>query len=141
MTMIPTGHRAKIPHTLSYPLGAKAISEALEGVPQFDELTVDFRFSNQLARLHGTATPYRVIQAQFSGPLRSFSASTIMHEKTHRFPRWTIRIDAVPRPLRHMIQGKLLVEALPLIRSWLVSNAQPTEREGWQVLSFSFDEL
>jgi len=58
--IIPTQHKSKIPHTLSYPIGAKAISEALWGVPQFPELTVHFSFWNRLARHHETATPYCV---------------------------------------------------------------------------------
>ena len=94
--MIPTRYKDKIPHTLSYPVGAKVISEALTGVPQFAELTVAFRFWNQLARHHGTATPYRVVEAQFSGPHRHFSSSKQM-EGFH-CPRWTISVDAVPRP-------------------------------------------
>jgi hypothetical protein len=48
--IIPTAIRSKIPHTLSYPVGAKIISEALVGVPQFSDLTVEFWFWNQLAR-------------------------------------------------------------------------------------------
>ena len=40
--MIPTGFKSSIPKNLSYPLGAKAISEALEGVPQMGSLVVDF---------------------------------------------------------------------------------------------------
>jgi hypothetical protein len=38
--IIPTRRKSKIPHTHSYPVGAKTISEALFGVPQFDDLTV-----------------------------------------------------------------------------------------------------
>src|SRR5215510_5689712 len=97
--IIPTRHKSKIPHTLSYPVGAKIISNALIGVPQFSDLTIEFWFCNKLARHHGTATPYRVIQARFSGPLRSFSASKRMEEQNYYRPRWTISVDAVPRSL------------------------------------------
>src|SRR5258707_6825028 len=104
--IIPTGYKSKIPHTLSYPVGAKAISEALIGVPQFSDLTVEFWFWNQLARHHGTATPYRVIQAQFSGPRRFFSGSKRIEEQRFYRPTWKVSVDAVPRSLRHLIQSK-----------------------------------
>ncbi|HEX3742882.1 MAG TPA: hypothetical protein VHW09_03095 [Bryobacteraceae bacterium] len=38
--LIPTGNRVKLPQALSYPLGAKAISEALEAAPQTGSLRV-----------------------------------------------------------------------------------------------------
>jgi len=139
--IIPTRHKSKIPQTLSYPIGAKAISEALIGVPQFDDLTVEFWFWKQFARHHGTATPYRVMEVQFSGPVRFLSASKNIEDSNYNRPRWTIIVDAVPRPLRHLIQGKLTTDALPLIGSWLRSNAHSMEREGGHRLVFSFDEL
>ena len=44
--IIPTRHRKdKVPKTHTYPLGAKMISEVLAGVPQFDQLTIDFGMS------------------------------------------------------------------------------------------------
>jgi hypothetical protein len=138
--IIPTRYKSKIPHTLSYPVGAKAISEALRDAPQFSELTVCFSFWNQLARHHGTAAPYRVIDALYSGPIRFFSASRTIEEQSHD-PRWTITVHAVPRALRHEIQAKIIAEALPAIRSWLVSNPHGSDREGGHLLTFSFDEL
>jgi hypothetical protein len=132
--IIPTGFRSKIPHTLSYPVGAKIASEALHGVPQFADLTIEFWFWNRLARRHGTETPYRVIQVQYSGPLRFFSASKSMEG-------WKVSVDAVPRVLRHAIRSKIIEEALPAIRSWLLANLHSTEREGGHGLVFTFDEL
>jgi hypothetical protein len=141
MQIIPTQYKSKIPHTLSYPVGAKAISEALRGVPQFSELTVHFSFWNQLARHHGTATPYCIIQARFSGPLRFLSASRSIEEQNQDRQRWSIAVHAVPRSLRHVIQAKILSEALPSIRRWLFANPHSTKREGGHVLTFNFDEL
>jgi hypothetical protein len=137
--IIPTAVRSKIPHTHSYPVGAKIISEALVGVPQFSDITVEFWFWNQLARHHGTATPYRVIQVQYSGPRRFFSASKSM--QSYYLPRWKVQVDAVPRVLRNLIKNKIVVEALPAIRSWLLASPHSTEREGGHGLVFTFDEL
>jgi len=137
--IIPTGHKSKIPHTLSYPVGAKIISEALAGVSQISDLTIDFWF-NKRARRHGTATPYRVIRAQYSGRLRFFSASKTTEPSYFR-PRWLIGIDAVPRFLRHQISAKIVSEALPAIRSWLLANPHSIAREGGHGIVFTYDEL
>ena len=50
-------------------------------------------------------------------------------------------MDAVPRTQRHLIQAKIIAEALPSIRLWLFANPHPTQREGIHELVFSFDEL
>ena len=139
--IIPTQYKSKIPHSLSYPVGAEAISEALRGVPQFPELSVHFSYWNQLARHHGTATPYKVIEVLFSGPLRFFSASLSIEEQIRRSPRWTIGVQAVPRSLRHVIQSKMLADALPSIRGWLLKHPHSPDRGGMHWLAFSFDEL
>ena len=139
--IIPTRLKSKIPHTLSYPIGAKTISEALIGVPQFDDLTLNFWFSNRPAPHQETATPYRVLQVQFSGPKRFFSMERSRSEKGCYYdPQWTIEVRAVPRSLRHLIQNKILAEALPLIRLWLMANPHSAQREGSHRLVFSFDE-
>lgn len=137
--IIRTRYKAKIPHLLSYSVGAKAISDALVDVPQFDELFLEFQFSNQLARRHGTGTPYSVFEAEYSGPFRHFSKPKQPVGLDTR--RWTIIVRAVPRSLRHRIQGKILGEALPAVRSWLVENPHSSEREGHYRIDFSFDEL
>jgi len=41
--MIPTRYKQKLPKDLSYPLGAKEVSQALAAVPQFDSLILMFR--------------------------------------------------------------------------------------------------
>ena len=133
--MIPTRWKSKIPHTHSYPVGAKTISEALIGVPQFGELTATFRFWNQLARNHGTAKPYRVLEANFSKPSPSLSSSRDWAGG------WSIWVDAVPRSQRHLIQAKIVAEALPSIKAWFLANPHSTERQGIHSLVFSFDEL
>jgi hypothetical protein len=137
--IIPTGYKAKLPHTLSYPVGAKVISQALIGAPQFGQLTIDFSFWKRLARDHGTATPYPVLYVGYTGPLRYFSAPKSMVD--YDAPRWTIRVEAVPRSLRHLIQSKIVNEALPSVRSWLIANTHSMERQGGHGLTFSFDEL
>jgi hypothetical protein len=40
--MIPTSYKDRLPKDLSWPVNAQVLSEALEGVPQYDMLTVSF---------------------------------------------------------------------------------------------------
>ncbi len=42
MSLIRTGLRDRLPHGLSYPIGAEAMSQALADVPQFGELWIAF---------------------------------------------------------------------------------------------------
>ena len=139
--MIPTKSKSKIPKTHSYPIGAKAISDALTGVPQRELLNIEFWFRGRSVKDHGTTVPYQVLHVSYSGPMHFFSLSKSMAENGYYDPRWTIRVHAVPRPLKHIVQGKLMAEALPKIRHWLVSNVHSLDREGFHALTFSFDEL
>src|SRR5215469_12070666 len=105
--ILPTRIKSKIPHTLSYPVGAKAVSDVLRGVAQFDRIAVDFSFWNVTARRHGTSTPYQIISEWYSGPIRMpFALMSI--EEQRRDLKWIITIHAVPRPLRHEIHLKVI---------------------------------
>ena len=141
MTMIPTGYKIKIPKTLSYPLGAKAISEALEGVPQIGSLLVDFYFWNYEPVPLLRHRPYYVLSASYSDALlnplyRKFYVLSGQFESG-----WRITVGTVPRHLRHAIQLKLLAEALPRVKHWLVANHDASGRAGGLSLMFQFDEL
>ncbi|MFN0171859.1 MAG: hypothetical protein ACKV22_36055 [Bryobacteraceae bacterium] len=78
---------------------------------------------------------------EFTGPLRSFSSSKRMEESGYFSRRWTIGVEAVPRSQRHPIQNKIIAEALPSIRRWLVENRHTSDREGSHRITFAFDEL
>ena len=107
--MIPTGHKKKIPSTHSYPLGAKAISDALIDVPQRELPKINFDFYTGFAKDRVPGAPYRVLSASYSG-------STFLS-----LAGWIVEVHAVPRPLKHVIPGKLIADALPKIREWLIS--------------------
>ena len=64
-----------------------------------------------------------------------------MEEEGYYSPSWKILVDAVPRSLRHLIQSKIIAEALPSTRTWLLANPVSTKREGSHGLVFVFDEL
>jgi hypothetical protein len=77
---------------------------------------------------HVQGVPYQVLTVSYSEP--------------GRFSRgWAIEVRAVPRALKHVVQGRLVAEALPKTRDWLISNDHSPEREGSHQLTFYFDEL
>jgi len=127
--VIPTAHKTKIPKALSYPLNAKAISEALNGVPQFEVLTIDFRFWKGFAKNRVPNAPHHVLDAIY-GRSDIFTSSP-----------WQIIVYPLPRPLKHEVQIKLIAEALPKIRKWLESNQHSLDRDGGHRLTFFFDDL
>lgn len=128
--MIPTGYKDEIPKTHSYPLGAKAISDALAGVPQFDLLKINFSFGwKGFAKDRVPGAPYRVLEAGYTGPGLPLLSG------------WTIHVRPVPRALKHEIQTRLLAEALPRLKAWLLANPDALDREGGHHLTFLFDEL
>jgi hypothetical protein len=125
--VIPTGFKTKIPGTHSYPMGAKAISDALIGVPQHELLKIYFRHRKGFAKDRVPGAPYCVLEASYLGP--------------GPLSGWSITVQSVPRSLKHIVQGKLATEGLPRIRAWLLSNAHFLDREGGHHLRFYFDEL
>ena len=139
-TVIPTGHKSKIPSTLSYPLGAKAISEALEGVPQTGSLVVDFWYWNRQRYVPIFPQPYRVLSVRYRhAPLDGVYREWCI--ESGRFdPDWKITVEPVARHLRHAVQSKLLTEALPRMRRWLIASQDAEGRAGGHNLVFRYDE-
>jgi hypothetical protein len=111
----------------SYPLGAQTISDALIDVPQRELLKIDFCFWKGFAKDRVPGAPYPVPSAHYSGI--EYSSG------------WTIRVHAVPRPLKHAIQNKLIADVLPKVRDWFIANDHSLERGGGHNLTFYFDEL
>jgi hypothetical protein len=98
------------------------------GVPQHELLKIEFCFWKGFAKNRVPCAPYRVLRACYS--------AAGLHPSG-----WSIEVHAVPRSLKHTMQGKLMSEALPKIKHWLVSNPYSLDREGGHQLTFYFDEL
>jgi hypothetical protein len=58
IAVIPTQYKTKLPHTLSYPLGAEALSAAFTDVPQFSDMTVRFWFYSKKTAQEARHTTY-----------------------------------------------------------------------------------
>jgi hypothetical protein len=95
VALIPTILKTKLPDGLAYPVGAEAISAALEQVPQYDALKLGFHkpHSDNALVIHSTGVP----------------------------PMWTITIHAVPSSSRSLVRDQLLREGLARVARWLAA--------------------
>lgn len=135
--MIPTSYRKELSSLLSYPLGAKDISESLEGVPQFDALSIVF--SPGQNNPHRVESPFLVLRVNYTNRVPGRSASNDMVEKGWYDPKWEINVGAVPRPLRRTVKATLVTEALPKVRQWLLSNSDATGQVGYSWVRVRYD--
>ncbi len=125
--MFPTRYRERLPESLSYPVGAKRISETLNGVPQ--ALEIAFRISWKLRETWEKEKSYPVLEIQYMRDYRDRLP----------FPEWQIYVHPVPRNLKHRISKLLISEGLPRIRSWLMSPSRPKSNEGAERLVIWYD--
>jgi hypothetical protein len=119
--LIPTRYKAKIPSLASWPIGAQEISDALLGVPQFNELEVTFSFymTNKTALEHW---PWmEVMRFEYVKTANSLSVSYEMIQRGYLERRWSITVSAVPRAERKRFHDLLLLE-LPKAAEWLSAN-------------------
>jgi hypothetical protein len=113
--IFPTSSRSKHSKEVSYPIGAEALSKALDGVPQHDRIVCDFYGG----RPHDDGKPQiYVLNARYVFD-----------------PRWTISVYAVPRQLRGEIKLLLLEQGLPeIIRPWFITKSHLTGQTGGTAL-------
>jgi hypothetical protein len=122
--IIPTRYKNKISQNLSYPVGAKEVSEALVSVPQFSEL--ELRFFSYRFYPYWKRGNYEFLGVQFSTP--------VLHDG---WSEWQIEVQPVPRVLRHRFHQYILEIALPQMAKWLVERAGAEQGQG---VAFSYDE-
>jgi hypothetical protein len=115
--IIPTTYKSKIPNTVSWPIVAQELSEALAEVAQFEELRLSFSFyMTQKTALHHW--PWMEV-ARFE-----------YRKWVER--EWAISVSAIPRSERKRLHDALLQE-LPKACGWL---ALHSSRQAMGRLSF-----
>jgi hypothetical protein len=112
--LIPTSMRCKIPRSLSYPIGAQAISNFMFGIPIFDELSIWFTNGSSQCE---SATSF--IRARYKRTNLGMSASHSLERSGFYGPSWDIWVYAVPCNLNATIREFLKNEGLMEIRNWL----------------------
>jgi hypothetical protein len=137
IVLIPTSYKSKLPHALSYPIGAETISLAFKGVSQFADLDLEFWFWSRARP--DIERVYTVLVISYSRRAKSLHSRKDDLEAGRFEPKWTIAVRPVSRVRRHLIKTKLQEEALPLAKKWLIENGDRDEIGGVK-LTFSFDE-
>src|ERR1044071_9842612 len=133
--MIPTRYKSKLPHTLSYPIGAEAVSESLKGIPQESALTISFYdrptiFASEFQKLRDGKTPYSIFNATFRHIQPGLSASNQFIAEGWYEETWELSVYPVPRGLKSVAGQVLLPEGLPQIRKWLCTERPPSWKHG-----------
>jgi hypothetical protein len=136
--MFPTLSRAKHSHLVSYPIGAEALSQALEGVPQHAALTCSFCAGN--THQHLDKPRQLALSAAYNKRARSFYDGQDADARGVFLPRWSITVFTVPRTLRHAVKLALLNDGLPnILRPWLIANAPMTGKTGGCAINLEFN--
>jgi hypothetical protein len=136
--IFPTRHREKHSHLVSYPLGAEALSRALDGVPQHGDFTCSFYAGNTHQRLD--EPKQLALSVMYRRRERSFYDGPNAEARGVLSPFWAITVFAVPRTLRHPIKTALINEALPnIVRPWLIKNANITGKVGSSGFNLDYD--
>jgi hypothetical protein len=122
---IPVLGKSPHPPGFSYPLGASAMSEALNGLPMFDRFTL--RYSNR--------TPIFTMPRPLKGfpMLRVTYTNYPVYEprpgSSNRAPqggeRWAIEILPTPAEQREFIQKVILEKGVAQMREWLMGTDLP----------------
>jgi hypothetical protein len=123
--MIPTRYKARLPKTLVYPIRAGALSDALTGVPQFEQLSIAFHqhpfdLASEFAEAIRSGRPYAVVRARYVRTPMGLSESKEWAEKGLYGPRWELVVYSVPIRLAGPACAQITESGLPTIRAWLL---------------------
>ena len=120
MKIITTISKEKLPKEFSYPLGAEKISQALQGVPQFGDMTLYFRWRDEFL-----ASKYKV-------RLAAGGSINILHlYHTMRWENWSIAVSALPAQHCQSAREQLLPAALEALKQSLITAGTESEYFQW----------
>jgi hypothetical protein len=133
--IIPTRYRSKIAHTLSYPIGAEAISLLLKEAPQFAEFEVTFYGS--WGDKYRSADAHKVLTIGYRKSANSISTSSTEYSQRRLNRQWQIIVHPVDRVQKYLIKQKLIA-ALPQAMPWLQQRSD-LDAIGSDQICFVFD--
>ncbi len=138
--IFPTLDRPKHSKLLAYPIGAEALSRALDGVPQHGDLACEFFTGNPHHQQNKREMLY-FMAITYEKVARSFHHGPLSEERGVFNQRWRIHIHAVPAETRAAIKQLLVDDILPNQgRTWLCEKAAMAGRTGQAALRFYYDQ-
>jgi hypothetical protein len=138
--LIPTNYRAKLPKTMSYPIGAESVSVALAQVPQRDLLNINFVFHSHFIKEHERDAPFAIFEAEFTKPDMHLTASNDFIERGVYEEKWGLTVYPVPRQMKSVAKKLLLEKGLPRIAKWLAMERTPLWKTGRKTITILFDQ-
>lgn len=132
--MIPTRFKSKLPKTLSWPVGAEAVTAGLGDAPHVGECGLWFSDSpvwraSEFQRTLREARPYAVLVVEYRPASRmGYNASNDLAASGFYDAKWQVRVNPVPRSWRAMVGRLLREQGLPAAAEWLRSVSRP----GWE---------
>src|ERR1700759_1769738 len=112
VSLIPTSSKEKLPKGFSYPLGAEAISAALEGAPHFGRSHFTFRWQDE----------YQT--SEWQKRIKARGLITQLHiwyfDFFDHLGPWTVRVNSVPSEYSVCARDHLKQE-LPRVRKELLA--------------------
>ena len=128
--IFPTTDRGKHAKSVSYPVGAEALSRVLFDVPQAHLITCSF-YGGGTAGNRMDRESHLILQASYSKRGRMFQDGPLSQERGVYDPKWHISVFAVPVAVRHAVKTLLINEALPhAVRSWFLNQSDIDTRSG-----------
>jgi hypothetical protein len=132
--MIPTQFKSKLPKTLSWPLGAEAVTAGLGDAPHAMECSLWFSGApvwraSEFQQMLREAQPYPVLVAEYRPAIRMpYGGSKAMETIGLYDDKWQIQVNPVPRAWRSTVGALLRERGLPTVVGWLRS----LTGAGWQ---------
>ena len=122
--LFPTRRKGRIGSYLSWPVGAKVVSEAFAAVPQAKEFEVEF--AEPWPKYHQGRWPVRipVLEVEYRR-YRNPHLSGFWAE-----PDWTLIVRPVPRELKPKVRSALETIGFKRAGEWLTQNERLHGREG-----------
>src|SRR5690349_20148813 len=117
MVLIPTRYKERLPAGYSYPVGAQALSTALEGVPCYADQALAFCWKDVF-----WASQYQA---------RIASEGELVVLEAHYFYEWSLRVNSVPGALASDLREALIESALPELARTLSSTPREPDSFHW----------
>ncbi len=137
--IFPTLDRPKHSKLMAYPIGAEALSRALDGVPQHGDLACNFFAGNPHHEQNKRQSLY-FMAFTYAKEARSFHHGQSAEIFGVFDPRWRIQIHAVPTETRAAIKRHLMDDILlNHVRPWLIDKARMAGRTGGAALILHYD--
>jgi hypothetical protein len=142
--MIPTSYKDRLPKDLSWPVNAQVLSEALEGVPQYDMLTVSFSMwstfrKSEFVKQIEDKSVILVLGVYYCNKREDRWTARYLGEKGFCGESWQITVYPVPRNQKAIVRQAILSSGLADVRKWLGSHKPPSWYDGRKSLSLGFD--